>query len=244
MALHAKCEHLAELRPDIAVVPECAEPDIIRKKASRFHFDDCEWAGQGEHKGLGVFAFNGHSLRRHASWDPRYHLFLPIEVCGPTSFNLLAVWAFNHRVPVAVIPNPRTTREAVNHYATFLSGGDGVVAGDFNASVVWDRDDGAGSFNALDASLSDLGLVSAYHAHRSVPLGHEPEKTHFWQRNPKQLFHIDYAYIPKRWTSGLREVTVGDVATWITRSDHAPVIVDVTVPMNTSTADAGLQATR
>jgi exodeoxyribonuclease-3 len=231
MALHTKCAYLTELRPDIAVVPECAEPDILRKKAAGFAFADCEWAGQSEHKGLGVFSFNGYSLRRHSSWDRKYHLFLPIEVRGPANFNLLAVWAFNHRVPATVTPNPKTTREAVIHYASFLGSGDGVVAGDFNASVFWDRDDGVGSFRALDTTLSDLGLVSAYHARRLVPLGEEPEKTHFWQRSPKQLFHIDYAYIPKRWMRGVEDVTVGDAATWITRSDHAPLVVDVAVPV-------------
>jgi hypothetical protein len=233
MALHAKCEHLAELRPDIAVVPECAEPAILRKKAPGFTFDDCDWAGQDKNKGLGVFSFNGHSLRRHSSWDRTYHLFLPVEVRGPTKFNLLAVWAFNHRVPATVTPNPRTTREAVTHYAPFLRSGDGVVAGDFNASVIWDRDDGVGSFKALDATLSDLGMVSAYHAHRRAALGEESEKTHFWQRSPEQLFHIDYAYLPKRWASGVTDVAVGDMATWITRSDHAPLVVEVVVPSGT-----------
>ena len=231
MALHTKCEYLTELRPDIAIVPECAEPDILRKKTSGFAFADCEWAGQDKHKGLGVFSFNGHSLRRDPSWDPRYHVFLPIAVRGPTNFNLLAVWAFNHRVPPTVTPNPATTRDAVIHYESFLRAGNGVVAGDFNASVIWDRDDGVGSFKALDTALSDLGLVSAYHAHRNVSLGAEPEKTHFWQRSAKQLFHIDYAYVPKRWTSGGFEVEVGDVATWLPRSDHAPLVVDVNAPI-------------
>lgn len=244
MALHAKCDYLTDLRPDVAVVPECAEPDILRKKASGFDFTDCEWAGQTKHKGLGVFSFNGHSLRRHSSWDPTYHLFLPIEVRGPTNFNLLAVWAFNHRVPATVTPNPRTTREAVMYYAPFLGSADGVVAGDFNASVLWDRDDGMESFKALDATLSDLGLVSAYHARRNVPLGEEPEKTHFWQRSPKQLFHIDYAYIPVRWANGVRDVTVGDVATWIARSDHAPLIVDVTGPADVPPDGSALSSER
>jgi hypothetical protein len=236
MALHRKCEFLTELRPDIAVIAECAEPDILRKKAPGFAFADCQWGGQSEHKGLGVFAFNGYSLRRDTSWDRRYHLFLPIEVRGPTSFNLLGVWAFNHRVPATVTPNPMTTREAVAYYTPFLRSGDGVVAGDFNASVFWDRDDGIGSFRALDKMLSDLGLVSAYHAHRDVQLGAEPQKTHFWQRSAKQQFHIDYAYIPKRWTSGGFDVELGDVATWITRSDHAPLVVDVTIPVKDPSA--------
>ena len=38
MKLDAKYEQLMSLRPDIAVIPECAEPDILRKKAPNFEF--------------------------------------------------------------------------------------------------------------------------------------------------------------------------------------------------------------
>jgi hypothetical protein len=38
MALHNKAEVLTSLRPDIAIVPECAKPEIVQKKAVRFIF--------------------------------------------------------------------------------------------------------------------------------------------------------------------------------------------------------------
>lgn len=104
--LDRKIEQLLLLKPDIAVVPECAEPDILRRKAPGFTFTDCEWTGEQCNKGLGVFSFNGHTLRRHQSWDRQYHIFLPLEVRGTHPVNLLAVWAFNHRAPVSVSPNP------------------------------------------------------------------------------------------------------------------------------------------
>src|SRR2546430_504234 len=36
MALHKKYERLLSLRPDIAVIPECAHPDLISKRAAGF----------------------------------------------------------------------------------------------------------------------------------------------------------------------------------------------------------------
>src|SRR3954453_8893270 len=124
MALHNKFEHLLSLKPDVAVIPECAEPDILRKKAPHFEFTDCEWSGINKDKGLGVFSFNGFTLRRHQSWDRSFHIFMPIEVRGPESLNLLALWAFNHRVKYklpSVGPNPATTVAALRYYRPFLT---------------------------------------------------------------------------------------------------------------------------
>jgi exodeoxyribonuclease-3 len=227
MALHAKHERLLSLRPDVAVVPECAEPDILRRKAPDFRFADCEWRGSGKDKGLGVFTFGDLRLRLHQSWEPRFHLFLPVEVRGPATFNLLAVWAFSTRAPERVAPNPATTAAAVAHYAPFLAAAPAVVAGDFNASVFWDASKRYESFAGLDASLGALGLVSAYHAAGGHALGAEPAPTLFWQKKVTQPFHIDYAYIPRAWTSRVREASIGGAGEWLAHSDHAPLVVEV-----------------
>jgi hypothetical protein len=117
--LDAKFRQLMLLEPDIAVIPECAEPDILRAKAPEFAFTDCEWQGDTKNKGLGVFSFGQRSLRRHQSWDAKHHIFLPIEVRGADNWNLLAAWAFNHRAPKTVVPNPRTTRAGPQGHGRF-----------------------------------------------------------------------------------------------------------------------------
>jgi exodeoxyribonuclease III len=245
MALHEKYERLLDLKPDIAIVPECAEPDVLRRKAPGFSFADCEWRGTeypdtgvDPNKGLGVFTFGDLRLRLHHSWDPRFHLFLPLEVRGRgTPLNLLAVWAFNDRVPASVSPNPATTAKAIEHYAPFLRPRDSVVAGDFNGSVVWDDRGGYGKFADVDRTLDDLGLTSAYHAKNvGEKLGEERQPTHFWQRNVTQPFHIDYVYMPKSWV-GDALVTVGTSDEWLSASDHAPVVVEVPSLAHTLTAE-------
>ena len=230
MGLHDKWEHLHALAPDIAIIPECAEPDVLRRRAPEFQFSDCEWQGERNDKGLGVFAFGGVALRRHQSWDRQYHLFLPIEVRGPFKLNLLAVWAFNHRAPATVTPNPRTTRSALAHYAPFLKAAPAAVAGDFNASVFWDNQPAYERFTDVNSDLHALGLESVYHSVNGHDLGHEPDATLYWQRNLAKRYHIDYIYLPAAWRSVVQSVSVGGAAEWVSRSDHAPLVVEVDLP--------------
>jgi exodeoxyribonuclease III len=89
MAIHKKVEPLLALLPDLAILPECAEPDVIRTRAPTFSFTDCEWSVLQSTKGLGVFSFGGLSMRRHQSWDRAFHLFLPLEIRGSLAPSVL-----------------------------------------------------------------------------------------------------------------------------------------------------------
>ncbi len=232
-ALHDKYERLLALEPDIAVVPECAEPDALRRLAPGFTFSDCEWGGTNPGKGLGVFAFGDLRLRLHQSWERRFDLFLPVEVRGPTlAVNLLAVWAFDDGDPPKAVSNPRTTETAVAHYTPFLQAAPAVVAGDFNAGVRWDGKSGCASFAALDARLRGLGLTSAYHAKLGHRFGQEPDPTLFWQSKEEQPYHIDYVYVPSAWLPCVRSVMVGAAAEWLVPkgSDHVPIVVECDLP--------------
>jgi exodeoxyribonuclease III len=231
MALHEKFERLREFAPDVAVVPECASPDILRRKAPGFHYADVEWRpGAEQNKGLGVFAFGGTRIRLHETWTPQYPIFLPIEVRGGVSCQLLAVWAFNRRASKLpyVGPNPPTTSDAVAHYASFLRAGRGIVAGDFNASVYWDTSGKYASFARLDEQLRELGLTSAYHARSGEVLGAETRAT-FWQNRDGQShgYHIDYAYVPTDLLPNVTSLSVGKHDDWRPHSDHAPLVIDI-----------------
>ena len=60
MALDRKVETLLALKPDIAVVSECAEPGRLRQRgAARWFEGERVCIGRNPHKGLAVFAFNG-----------------------------------------------------------------------------------------------------------------------------------------------------------------------------------------
>jgi len=232
-ALHNKYEQLLALKPNIAIVPECAEPDVLRRLAPGFAFSDCEWGGTNPDKGLGVFSFGDLRLRLHQSWDRSFHILLPIEVRGPElSVNLLAVWAFNHRTPAEVTPNPETTQAAISHYMPFLQAAPAVVAGDFNASVRWDSDGHSASFASLNITLAALGLTSAYHTKLGHEFDREPDPTLLWQWNEEKPYHIDYVYVPRAWMPCVRSVSVGAPADWVRPkiSDHVPVVVECDLP--------------
>jgi hypothetical protein len=228
MALHKKVAALAALRPTIAILPECAAPAILRTKAPTLMHTQCVWEGRLRDKGLGVFAFGDYTLRRSELFDPRFEVFVPIEVRGAHNFNLLAVWAFNHRTSSEVGDLPAPTRAALNHYRPFLTDGwPSVVAGDFNHHVRWDKPGSEGNFAAIATDLQALGLESAYHRHHDCSLGGEKHATHFFRRSSTELYHIDYCFLPREWMTGLQDVAVGSAGDWISLSDHAPIVVDI-----------------
>ena len=225
MALHDKHARLQALAPDIAIIPECAEPDILRRKSPDFRFSDVEWHGENRDKGLGVFSFGEWRLRRHQSFDDRFYIALPIEVSGPGRLNLLALWAFYDRAR-GVAPNPPSLAEAIDHYSPFLSRRPAAVAGDFNSSVIWDAKGPWAAFGEVNRRLNDLGLESAYHTRTGEALGRETVSTLHFQKKATPVYHIDYIYAEPLL---LGECTVGASPDWLPLSDHMPVVADLTL---------------
>lgn len=162
MALHRKVERLMALRPDLAIISELAHPETVCGKAPAFCCHDARWVGRLPHKGLAVYAFNGLSLRDSPLYHQDYEHFLPVEVEGDFRFNMLAVWAFNHRTRTEWLKREPATRRALEHYRTFMAAG-GLIAGDFNASIIWDKPGRADNFGRLLEDLYSLGYVRAYH---------------------------------------------------------------------------------
>src|SRR5687767_14040011 len=73
MALERKVETLLDLRPHIAVISECAQPEILRSRSRADWLQaDPVWIGRKPHKGLAVLAFNGYAARLSAAYDPRF----------------------------------------------------------------------------------------------------------------------------------------------------------------------------
>lgn len=224
MSLHTKWDGLLSLRPDIAVIAECAEPSILWSKLKYEPVCEVQWVGDNRNKGLGVFAFPGFSLGRDNSYDTNFKQFLPVNVLGKLSFPLLAVWSFNGRRKDA----PRSsysaeTISAIDYYQHFLCNCNSVIAGDFNNSDVWDHQCKTNNFSAISFRVKRIGLKSAYHDFKGVPFGSEPDKTLFFRKSALE-YHIDYCFIPQGWNAN--DVVVGRRDNWIVISDHAPLLVD------------------
>ena len=96
MALHRKVDALLALRPDVAVISECAESVRLQSLSrTRWIESDPVWIGRSATKGLAVFCFNGYRARLSDQYTPSLRHVAPIEITGPAAFNLLAVWAQN-----------------------------------------------------------------------------------------------------------------------------------------------------
>jgi exodeoxyribonuclease-3 len=234
MALHRKLAALLALRPDIAVLSECASPQRL---AERLGADGlgCEpvWIGANRDKGLAVLAFNGYRARlAEEAYRRSLRFIAPIRIDGPLRFNLLAVWAQNFSGGIRRKRQPGPLRLALTRdYRSFLGEGPVIVAGDFNNNIFWDKPGYLINHAHTVTLLERYGLVSAYHHARGEAQGAESEPTLYWRDRLKSgpTYHIDYIFLPQAWAAGIRELRVGGFEEWCGAglSDHVPVVVDV-----------------
>lgn len=226
MGLHRKWDRLVALQPDVAIVAECAQPEIMWRNRRHRADSSTAWIGDKPHKGLAVFAFGGRRLETDSSVDARFKYYLPVRITGETEFSLLAVWAFNHRAQAVGDSAIGEPLRAVRHYERLIETGTTLVAGDFNNSVCWDRSGKPSNFSDLAAHLHKLNLRSAYHDATNCAFGEEENPT-FFHRKGSKGYHIDYCFMPRPWT--LKCAAAGRREEWIDISDHVPLIVDFAV---------------
>jgi exodeoxyribonuclease-3 len=234
MALDRKLDALRSLRPDVAVISECAEPARLGRRIDlRRLGGDPVWIGRNPNKGLAVLAFKDYRVTLDRRYDPALEFIAPVQVRGPADFGLLAVWAQNASGGNTRKDQPGPLPLALARYRDIFGDGPAVVAGDLNNNVFWDKPGWAMNHAGTVAALEALGLVSAYHAARGEPQGGERTPTHYWRDRKKDgpTYHIDYIFIPRGWAGRLREMRVGRFAKWCGSglSDHVPLVVDVEV---------------
>jgi exodeoxyribonuclease III len=226
---HRKSAALAALAPDVAVICECADPEIVACKAPLFAPTDALWMGDNPQRGLGVFSFGGYRLSRARRYDPSIPYALPVRVKGAATFNLLAMWAHYGRAPLTrVTPGP--TLRALRSYGGFLGERASILAGDLNNHIRWDRPGKASNHANAVLALDGIGMVSAYHAFLGLAQGSERHATLYWRDRTSAgpTYHIDYAFVPKASLASLRSVAIGTYADWVAPglSDHAPLILE------------------
>ena len=234
MALHRKVDALMALRPDVAVISECAAPARLAERMARdWPGSPPVWIGANRDKGLAVFAFNGYRALLADGYRPSLKFIAPVRIEGPVTFNLLAVWAQNFSAGIRRKRQPGPVRLALRYYREFLSAGPAVAAGDFNNNHYWNKPGHLINHSHTVETLDRLGLVSAYHAARGEAQGAETEPTHYWRDRRKDgpTYHIDYVFLPRGWIGGVREFRVGDFESWCGNglSDHVPLVAELQV---------------
>jgi hypothetical protein len=215
-----KAALLQVLDADVAVIQECARP--------KTESESLLWFGDNPRQGLAVVAGGDYRLRRvrKARSVPKY--VVPVEVTGPHSFLLFAVWTKTDQDHCYVEAAVR----AVHLYRKLIASGPAVFIGDVNSNVIWDSQHPADrNHTALVNQLSALGLVSAYHSFFDEAHGKETRPTYYFHWKETRPYHLDYCFIPKAWAPALRDVSVGSYETWKSHSDHRPLMVDLEGPV-------------
>lgn len=130
MAMHRKLDRLVSLRPDIAVLPECASPATTSAKPVYSRATSHAWMGDQPTKGLAVLSFGDWRLTPlPIAGDARF--ILPLQVDGPLPFRLLAVWT---QAPDYV----EHTHAALTALGPGFFSAPTVIAGDLNSNSIWD----------------------------------------------------------------------------------------------------------
>lgn len=234
MALHRKWDALMALRPDIAVVPECACPEVLTARGvDGLTPRNMFWMGRNPNKGLGVFAFNGFTLSAVEPFFPTLCFILPIEVRGPTRFHLLATWAQNASAGMSRKHQLGPLRRALTKYRDFLHAAPAFVAGDLNNNIFWDRPGWRINHAKAVDQMAALGLTSAYHHVMGEAQGAETIPTHYWRDRTKDgpTYHIDYIFMPNVLTPRIRVFEVGTFEDWTGKrlSDHVPLMLELAI---------------
>jgi hypothetical protein len=215
---------LDSLAADIAVVQECARPEI-----------ECEtrlWFGDNPRQGIAVLASNGYQIRALPTEVDVPKFVFPLEVIGPVNFLLLVVWSKGkqkYRYVMGIVKAIRIYRDLIRNSPT-------VVIGDFNSNAIWDTWHPPDlNHSALITLLSQLGLVSSYHHFYRETHGAETWPTFYLQRNKERPYHIDYCFVPERWASQIESVQIGSDDEWQKHSDHRPLLVQLGSQIRPST---------
>ncbi len=232
MALHRKVDALLSLEPDVAIVSECAEPNLLFEKSETNWIEqDPVWIGLNRHKGLGVFAFNDVIVDLLPSYDRHLRYIAPIHVTGNSSFNLLAVWAQNASGGITRKHQLGPLRRALAKYRNYLQPGPAMIAGDWNSNAIWDKP--GWRINHMDKVriLARLDIVSVYHNLTGERDGEETTPTLYWRdrRQDGPTYHIDFAFVPRDWLPRISHFEIGRFADWCGSglSDHVPLILDI-----------------
>jgi hypothetical protein len=225
LALARKFPHLCELRPDIAIIPECSVHDLELCCDGRF---DGRWFGDNPRKGLGVLVAK--PLRIARTEEPPNRWVVPISISGgPRDFRLIAVWAMPVKSSV-VKSYIGQVYEAVANHPQWFDGKPSILCGDFNSNKIWDGKRESGNHSAVVSLLEKHSRVSAYHHFFSEPQGQETRPTYYFWHRKNRGYHIDYVFLPRSWASCIRSVEVGHHPAWSRLSDHVPLSVDLDMP--------------
>ena len=212
MALHRKFDAVLRLRPDIAIVCECAEPKRLMAFGRMSDLSaEPVWIGNNRNKGLAVFAFNDYSAQ-----------LVDTLLSDPSPRGARSRHRSGRVQPARRVgakckrrdqPGTRARAAApcAHEVRGFLSERPSIVAGDFNNNVFWHRPGWRiNHLNAVAALREPDSLApTTSFAARCRAASRQP--TLYWRDRKKDgpTYHIDYVFLPSQWLGRVHDLTVG-----------------------------------
>jgi exodeoxyribonuclease-3 len=215
MRLHDKVGPLRDLRPDLAVLPECACPEVLLRRSPEIGASDMAWTGPNPAKGLAVLAFGPWRLTVAAGHNRKAATAAPLDVSGPARLRLLAVWALPRWARRQWDRAPEPVGEAIERSLAFLARTPAVIAGDFHQTLVR-KSRGPLAPSPLARRLEALGFASVCRS-----------PTYFPYRRPHRGYVADHVLLDRPTARLVRAVTIGGGSHWLSASDHLPVSIDL-----------------
>lgn len=216
--LSNKFNAVRSLGADILIIQECEKlPEDFFPGAKYF------WSGHSDKKGIGVLLF-GMDAEIDESFNKNLDYFLPLNL--DIGIRLLAIWSFTHRAAKRFGEGHKGhVSDAIQYYKDWLMNGDkGIVAGDFNNSVIWDKGTKESNFINTNSALNSLGYQSTYHQLTGEEFGAEKSTTLYHTKKKDKRYHIDYIYL--KGMSALN-FEIGAYEEWIKLSDHMPLFISI-----------------
>jgi hypothetical protein len=229
MAFSRKRHLVHDLRPDIAVIPECSQSSIQTPAEDGLN---CLWFGENPKKGLGVLVAKPWRILDFR--EPQNKWVVPIWIGGPFAFLLVAVWTAKIKGSYKSSYIGQAC-EALNRNSDWFDGKPVVMCGDFNSNAIWD-DGRTNNHSYLVQFLAERKIVSAYHRFFSETQGQEKRSTHYFYHQKNRGYHIDYVFLPEQWATRIQKVEVGKYREWAKVSDHVPLLVEFSCQKESQTA--------
>ena len=224
MAFRKKYDQILKHQPDLLVLQECEHKDKLPLDVLKDHgMNDIIWFGNNPHKGVAVISFHDVKIELMEVHDSEYQYILPIQLIYQKQLiHLFAIWAMPHATRSKGYVGQ--VWQAIHHYAELLDA-PSILVGDFNSHPIWDHKYPKGCHSDVVSYLADKNIHSTYHHYHKISHGQEPDPTFFLTKKKDKPYHLDYCFASASLISSQTTVTVGAYDTWISRSDHMPVIV-------------------
>lgn len=214
--LGRKSERVLAIQPHIAIIPEvrAAHAGALGESYATV------WDGDPGQRGLLIAASANWSLEVIHRASARHSMLVKASSGSEVLF-IVGIWS---------MPKPHgyvgSVVRGLDELPPFASGAKVIVAGDFNASPVFDRNHpSTGHFSQIAERLRGRGLESLWHTLEGETFGEERRPTYFHQWKREQPFHIDFMFASSSLRERLTTFELGAYDDWCpSASDHMPLI--------------------